>query len=643
MATIHTELPQDRQGHHGEFVVGQILKEFTNPGLELWFDVNYIAGVTDLDLILLDNQVGFYLIEIKSVNLDSIQEFTMSDFVLKMNQARSHPKSQLLTGSLKLRDYLKRLPGLNDKTKLPFIQSTVLWSEITREEWKHRFSDPSISSFEEFCLFKDDLIGYNTLIDRLQRLWERPLLGTTAPQRARSEHGNTEAFRSALAPSKHKLEIPKSLVNEISRTVKESKKIADKYELGKKHMVSLQGPPGTGKTTILREIGLKNLAAGAKVLHVCFNKVLAADQKREYQVMRKKIDEYGFIDVFDVWALYKDLGHTSGIQSESEVLKNVKAFLESEDGKNFVKYDVILVDESQDLREDFFKVLELISRPTSSWFIAYGKGQETNNFLKDATHPSPWLKNFLAVADANHLKRSFRNSTKAFLLAQAFWENFPNLEDSKLWIKSKLNPESKSDSQFELDLALPQTKNDFEIETLPAGNTRQSFVKHMVLGAIEDSLRAGRGEDLLVAVLAPSSLNPKDGPDSIESSYHLVREVLEDISVHLGLDFHDLVPKDSRRDIPKMGALRLVTLQGIRGLSASHVIIFDLRQLEKWVLQSGGSMKPPLVNLAYIALSRSKASTIIAVENDENSVIEPFLIELLTYSTELAIKQSRNV
>ena len=55
MATIHTNLPEDRQGHHGEYVVGQTLKGFSNPGLELWFDVNYMAGLTDLDLILLDN------------------------------------------------------------------------------------------------------------------------------------------------------------------------------------------------------------------------------------------------------------------------------------------------------------------------------------------------------------------------------------------------------------------------------------------------------------------------------------------------------------------------------------------------------------------------------------------------------------
>ena len=157
MPTIHTELPIDRQGHHGEYVVGQILKSFSNPGLELWFDVNYIPGVTDLDLILIDNQVGHYLIEIKSMKIDAIQEFTMTDFILKNDQKKSHPKSQLLTGSLKLRDHLKRFPKLKDKKNLPFLQSTVLWSEITRQEWKQHFRAPGVITFEEMCIFKDDI------------------------------------------------------------------------------------------------------------------------------------------------------------------------------------------------------------------------------------------------------------------------------------------------------------------------------------------------------------------------------------------------------------------------------------------------------------------------------------------------------
>ena len=188
MATIHTALPEDRQGHHGEFVVGQILKSFSNPGLELWFDVNYIAGVPDIDLIVADNQVGLYAIEIKSMKLDSIQKFTMTDFVLKENINKTHPKSQVLTGSIKFRDYLKRFPKLKEKHNLPFIQATVLWSEITRKDWKQRFTDPAISGFEEMCLFKDDLDTYNKFISGLQRLWDKPLLGTRVPQAARCIH-----------------------------------------------------------------------------------------------------------------------------------------------------------------------------------------------------------------------------------------------------------------------------------------------------------------------------------------------------------------------------------------------------------------------------------------------------------------------
>lgn len=546
---------------------------------------------------------------------------------------------QLRTGSQKLRDHVKRYPKMKDKKSLPFLQSTVLWSEITRKEWKARFSNPVISGFEEMCIFKDDLDTYNKLISALQRLWEKPILGILTPQAARCIHGEMETFRTAIAPDKYNVELSPSMTEELARPVKDSKNTADKYELGKPHKVSLQGAPGTGKTTILREIGLKNLAAGARVLHVCFNKVLAADQKREYQILRKNVEEYGFIDVFDIWELYKELGHSAGIKGEAQVLESVKTYLESEEGKNFLKYDVILIDESQDLRDDFFRVVELIARPNAAWFIAYGKGQETNNFFVNEQHPSAWLSNFLEEADANHLKRSFRNSTKAFLLAQAFWEKFPDLDSAKIWLKEKFSMQSSSDNQFELDLAIPQSKNDFKVEILPAGNKRHAFVKNIILGAIEDSRRANRGEDLLVAVLAPSMKKAGETDEPVSSGYELVRTVLEEIAESFKMDFHDLVPKEARRDVPKIGAIRLVTLQGIRGLSASHVIIFDLLQLEKWVKRDGGSIKPPLINLSYIALSRSKASTIVAIDDAEDSEIEPFLMDMLAYATELAIKQ----
>ena len=638
MATIHTLLPEDRPGHHGEFEVGQILSKFADPRLELWFDVNYIPGVTDIDLILSDSQVGLYVVEIKSMKIDAIQKFTNTEFILIKDQSKQHPIIQVRIGQSKLRDFFKRIPKFQNKRNMLFVQTTVLWSEITRKEWKQRFSDPEMTYVQESMIFKDDLTSYNMLISALQRIWERPLLGVTTPANARGEHGDMTEFRRVLAPQSNVIEISASMASELSRPVGQSKKIAEKYTPPGTYKASLQGAPGTGKTTILREIGLMYASAGASVLHVCFNKVLAADQKREYQLLKKKNDEYGFVDVFDVWALYKELGFSGGITKESEVVESVRAYLASEEGRHRVKYDLVLVDESQDLRQNFFEVLEMIARPSASWVVAYGKGQETNNFELDANHPSPWLTKFLSEAEANHLKRSFRNSTRAFLIAQSFWENFASLSDAKEWIKKKYTQQQSDDNQFELDLALPQTKNDFRIETLPIGPARKSAVKTLILSAIEDARKANRGEDLLVGVIKPSSPKPESTESVSSSSYELVKEVLLEISDELKVVLHDLVPNENRREVTKIGAIRLVSLQSIRGLSASHVLLFDLEQLEIWTKSQGNSIKPPMNNLGYIALSRSKASTIVALGGNQGSDVETFLFGILAFATQESLR-----
>jgi len=638
MATIHTALPQDTPGHHGEYVVGQILSKFSNPALELWFDVNYIAGVTDLDLIILDNQVGYYLVEIKSMKIDAIQEFTSSTFVLKPDMSKQHPVVQLRTGSIRLRDYLKRSNMMKEKENIPFIQSTVLWSEITREEWVRRFSGQSSSNFEEMCIFKDDLESYNKFISALQRLWEKPILGVRVPIHARSDHGMTDSFRSLLKPDKHKLLISRPMMDEIRKPTAESKGISEKYTPGRSHRVSIQGAPGTGKTTILREVGLANLAAGGSVLYVCFNKVLAADQKREFQILRKQVDNYGFIDVFDVWELFKVLGHTGGINKEREVIKNVEEFLDSDEGRNQLKYDVILVDESQDLSATVFEVLEKIARPEASWFISYGKGQELHNMGIDGEVSNDWLRNFNDSAKVELRRRSFRNSTKAFLIAQSFWEKFPDMEQAKDWLSEKFKQQTPEDLQFELDLAVPQTKNDLRLEIVPRGTLYKEAVRNLLLHTLEDARQAQRGGDLLVGVMKATPSEKSDDINEILSSYSVVKDVLSDISKEFDIPFHDLVPYEKRRDVPEVGSIRLVNLQNIRGLSASHVLIFDICELEKWVLRVKGSPKPPISNLGYIALSRSKSSTIVVFQNQSDSKIEPFLLATTSHITELVLK-----
>jgi hypothetical protein len=213
------------------------------------------------------------------------------------------------------------------------------------------------------------------------------------------------------------------------------------------------------------------------------------------------------------------------------------------------------------------------------------------------------------------------------------------LPKAKDWLLDKLLKKSKNDEQFELDYGLPAMNNDLRIEILPSGIKRELFIRYLILAAIEEAKQADRGGDLLVAVIKPNSQKNKEGKFVIHSEYDLVKKVLESIAESLNLDFLDLVPDVDRDVVPKSGTIRLVTLQNIRGLSASHVIIFDLPQLEHWLHLESARIKPPLVNLAYIALSRSKCSTIVVLDGARDSEMEKFLLNAFEHYQELNLKK----
>ena len=129
----------------------------------------------------------------------------------------------------------------------------------------------------------------------------------------------------------------------------------------------------------------------------------------------------------------------------------------------------------------FFKVIELSARPTASWFVAYGKGQETYNFSHLESHPSQWLNDFLSQSEVIQRKRSFRNSTRSFLISQAIWEKYPDLLKAKDWLLDKLLKKAKNDDQFELDFGQPTMNNDLRIEILPSGVKRELFIRYFIM------------------------------------------------------------------------------------------------------------------------------------------------------------------
>jgi superfamily I DNA and RNA helicase len=301
--------------------------------------------------------------------------------------------------------------------------------------------------------------------------------------------------------------------------------------------------------------------------------------------------------------------------------------MDTPDGFPKNRYDTILIDESQDLSEAIFLLLDKLARPTASWFISYGKGQEIWSFNKE--NPAPWLQNWLKSAEKKQLRRSFRNSTRAFLMAQNFWENYPDIDKSAGWIESKLKLQSDKQDAWALDLALPKDTNDFKVIRLSGGDNRKNSIKSVILGAIEDTRLADRGMDILISV--GSEIKSSKYNSVIQSSsYSEILEVLAEIAETINLDVLDLVNVNNRRLTPKAGTIRIVRHQNIRGISASHVILFDLDLLEIWSQQLQDMLKAPIQNYGYIALSRSRASTLVAIRNDSDSNIENYIEKTLT-------------
>ena len=639
---IHTNLPTKEQGHYSEFQLAKTLETLIDDQLELWFNVNYIAPIGDCDLIIFHPDLGVYLCENKGMKLEEIEIYDLTRLILAGNKPRQHPVSQIRDVQIRTKIYLTQFnKKVRRDARVPFLQTTVIWSNINRSDWISRFNSEQIRIQAKSMIFKDDLVSMRSLHARLKVLWDSPLLGKAPLEHTRQgKHGDIEIFREAIAPT-HDFEIKNdSLGNELKRSVYESKELANNYPPPKKYNVSFEGPPGTGKSTILREIGLLHASSGGSVLHVCYNKVLAADQRREYKLLMKKEIEHGVIDVFDEWELYKSIhskweplrkATTSNSPKEYkfaiEHVQEIIELMDTPDGFPKNRYDTILIDESQDLSEAIFLLLDKLARPTASWFISYGRGQEIWSFNKE--NPAPWLQNWLESAEKKQLRRSFRNSTRAFLMAQNFWENYPDIEKSSGWIESKLKLQSDKQDAWELDLALPKDTNDFKITRLSGGENRKNSIKSVILGAIEDTRLADRGMDILISV--GSEIKSSKNSSVIQSSsYSEILEVLSEITETINIDVLDLVNVNNRRLTPKAGTIRVVRHQNIRGISASHVILFDLDLLEIWSQQLQDTLKAPIQNYGYIALSRSRASTLVAIRNDSDSNIETYIEKTLT-------------
>jgi hypothetical protein len=72
MANIYTARPKRVVG---EANLARQLAAIEDPRLHLWFALDYVPGVRDIDCVIWHEQVGVFIVEIKAVNLPMVEEF----------------------------------------------------------------------------------------------------------------------------------------------------------------------------------------------------------------------------------------------------------------------------------------------------------------------------------------------------------------------------------------------------------------------------------------------------------------------------------------------------------------------------------------------------------------------------------------
>ena len=615
MSHLYTEYPK----HLGELNVAKQLRSFDDEKLHLWFNLDYLPGVTDVDCLLWHEEIGVFVIEIKAVPIHAIKKFGLNVCEIEGRREKKTPQKQAYEAQLRLREFLH--PRVK---KLPYIVSTACWPRITSSDWSSRWRDNKeiAETLGNSMIFEDDIVGGpETLKNVLRYIYTNP------PTRAGANEGSfvhdprqlqkiKEILESCATPS----QIPSDLekLRMIEKTVAKQT-IGDAKPYGGARIV-YSGGPGTGKTFRLLQIGWDHAQAGARVLYACYNKVLAADIRRmAHQSERLKIapGSLEICDVFDIMRSYISKKNHSVASGEYDAWGELLTEEMRLDPDSVEKFDTLLIDESQDMMNWALSMLELRASNGTTICVAAGNGQQL--YPGDG---EPWLEEFRKSAVAKNLRRNFRNTKPVFQLAHLFHQ--ANLDRNRIDAILQKFTSSSATGQQSFEFSRPEGASpsiawldDSDLEDIDDNDPRYSQAQGECMVSeygrvIKDQIDRLEGDqkpiDLLILVPSTSGLEVK-----------WTRSALNELKI----EFTDYTVDENRRDVAIRDNVRLCTFHSARGIEGIRVLAFGVESIQ-YVAEL---VKTDVANLGYIVLSRSVFECVIAMRRLRKSPVVDFLVD----------------
>lgn len=627
MATILSEHPPK---FFGELNVFNQLSGFEDADLYLWFSLDFIPSVSDIDLLIWHKKQGVFVVEIKAITLDMLLNFGYSSCEIKGRGQQKSPQLQAYDALISLKNYLG--PLLSGRP--PFMVATVCWPLISRQEWKASFHhNEKIMNLSESMIMKDDICsGSNMFANRLAKIWTTPPIRRPLGSGFSHDSQGFQGFSSALtktAEPKVSLSDYKKLEN-LEKGIRRD--LLRSFSPSMQRRVVFRGKPGTGKTYRLLQIAILHATEGLNVLFCCFNKVLAAEISRflnlldaEFKKNNSGINLKEKIDVFDIGALASRTSLSFGWKLQASDFDEWGKLI-VEELKNEVhltqlaKYQTVLIDEAQDFKQWHIELINQYAEKSGSVIVGQGSGQE----LYDDSSPSEELVELFAEGSNYQvitLRRNFRNTKPIFQLAHLAYEC--NFDENNIYDVYKSAFVRKKTQPLELEFEIPKGSypelkfidESIDIDFLdPLYKARKiEKLSQEYQRIIEDTLNSiisiSNPIDLLILV-----------PETIGDEVTSARKALGRINDSRGIGFLDYVDPENRSSIPCESKIRLVTFHSCRGLEAVHTIVFGVEKL-----YSIPSYKDVMNKLAYVVFSRAILGLTICIRREAQNRITKFI------------------
>jgi hypothetical protein len=550
------------------------------------------GNLKETDIFMVHTDLGAFIAEIKSHSIDKVQKFGYNSWTTRNDGVKPSPLKQAEQCMHRVQNML-----FEHHVRDLWITTTVIWSGIDRGEWlAHFVGNPRAEAMADEMIFRDEcLAGVDVFVDALLRVRTSRVKDDRANPTRVSDDTLKQLIQIFGDPQ------PPILSNIDRRRLEFFEETygsqAQRHlPIGSNKRISLHGAPGTGKTWALLAIARQHAEAEKRVLFLCYNRVLCADIRRMVRGMKNShLDQYLTINtIFEFLTRFND--HVGLPFPKSKFDHDTWAELVANEMSEFADdqdiYDLILVDEAQDMLDYIEPALNSCISSEGSIVIGLGIGQELYNKKKPVT----WLERFPGEDVPILCQNVYRSPAKSFVVAQAIRES--NISEYKITsdIREIALGRCKSpNGRVTLRDAYGAGPKFFSLAVPRKGVLRSDhYVKVLTqfLRGRRDSLQKGETlSDILFLIPSRSS------------------EYIEWLNVALtncNIASHNYINDVNRDTVAADNQVRICTFHSARGIEAKIVVLLDLNTLDEANRDLGTTE-----NLLYIALTRSLRETYI--------------------------------